>query len=115
MSSESELVSWREKPQWWDKVNIEELEQLSAIGYSPDKIAMYFHVDKEDFLYYFNLVNSPLKYHYNRGTLVQQAKEGMTMLQDAATGENVTQAQRLDKLRHEIKFCNALNEIIFND
>ncbi len=115
MISESEIVKWREKPLWWDNIDLDEFENLAAIGYQPEQIAMYYNIEKVDFMYYFSLVNSPLKYHYDRGQLMQQAKEGMTMLQDAATGENVTQAQRLDKLRKEVVFKNALSEIIFND
>ena len=31
------------------------------------------------------------------------------------TGENVTQAQRFDKLRREIAFQNAVNDIFYGD
>lgn len=90
-----ELVKWREDPPWYDKIDTDELERLSAIGLQPRQIAMYFRVPENDFLWYFNLVGSPLKYHYERGQLVQTAKEGLTMTAAAERGENVTQAQRL--------------------
>ena len=41
----------------------------------------------------------------------QQAKEGMAMVDDAST--NVTQAQRLDKLRSEVNFQKLKDEIIY--
>ena len=74
---------------------------------------MYYHIPFEDFQWYFSLVGSPLKYHYERGQLMQQAKEGLAMSVSAETGENVTQAQRFDKLRREVSFKNAVNDIFF--
>ena len=50
-----------------------------------------------------------------RGQLMQQAKEGIAMAISAETGENVTQAQRLDKLRREVEFSNAINNIFYGD
>jgi len=110
-----ELVKWREDPPWYDKINTDELERLAAIGYEPRQIAMYFHIPENDFLWYFNLVGSPLKYHYERGQLVQQAKEGLTMTAAAERGENVTQAQRLDKLRREVGYRNSVHKIFYDD
>ena len=46
---------------------------------------------------------------------MQQAKEGIAMAISAETGENVTQAQRLDKLRREVEFSNAINNIFYGD
>lgn len=115
MISESEITKWKEKPDWFDKINFEEYEKLAAIGYSPKQIAMYYQIKYIDFEWYFNLVGSPLQYHYKRGQLMQQAKEGIAMAISAETGENVTQAQRLDKLRREVEFSNAINNIFYGD
>ena len=106
---------WKEKPDWFDRINFEEYEKLAAIGYSPKQIAMYYQIKYIDFEWYFNLVGSPLQYHYKRGQLMQQAKEGIAMAISAETGENVTQAQRLDKLRREVEFSNAINNIFYGD
>ena len=66
-------------------------------------------------MFYFTLLRSPLKYHYDRGQLLQQAKEGISMTDAAATGENVTQAQRLDKFRGQLEFKNNINKVFFGD
>lgn len=115
MSSESDITKWSDKPDWFDRIKTEEYEKLAAIGYNPKQIAMYYHIPYVEFEWYYNLVGSPLKYHYERGQLVQQAKEGIAMAASAETGENVTQAQRLDKLRREVAFRNAVNDIFFGD
>lgn len=115
MISESDITKWKEKPDWFDRINFEEYEKLAAIGYSPKQIAMYYQIKYIDFEWYFNLVGSPLQYHYKRGLLMQQAKEGIAMAISAETGENVTQAQRLDKLRREVEFSNAINNIFYGD
>ena len=115
MILESDITQWKDKPDWFDKINFEEYEKLAAIGYSPKQIAMYYQIKYIDFEWYFNLVGSPLQYHYKRGQLMQQAKEGIAMAISAETGENVTQAQRLDKLRREVEFSNAINNIFYGD
>ena len=115
MNSESGINVWAERPKWFGKINIEEYERLSSIGYTPQQIAMYYDIDVGDFMFYFTLLHSPLKYHYDRGRLVQQAKEGISMTDAAATGENVTQAQRLDKFRAQLEFKNNINNVFFGD
>jgi len=110
-----ELTKWSEEPGWFHRINIKEYEKLASIGFTPKQIAMYYHIPYEDFMWYYNLVGSPLKYHYDRGVLLQTAKEGLSMTTSAETGENVTQAQRLDKLRREVDFKNAVNDIFFGD
>ena len=66
-----ELVKWRKDPPWYDRIDMDEFEHLAGIGYEPKQIAMYYNVPETDFLWYFNLVGSPLKFHYERGQLVQ--------------------------------------------
>ena len=107
------LVRWDDElpPDWLKNINMTELEKLAAIGYSPEKIAMYFDVKKIEFMYYYMLEDSKLRFHYDRGILFYQAKEGISMLDDA--DQNATQAQRLDKLRDNIRFRNAVDEIIY--
>lgn len=115
MSLESDIIKWKDKPDWFDRINMEEYERLAAIGYTPKQIAMYYQIKYSDFEWYFNLVGSPLRYHYERGQLIQQAKEGLAMTASAETGENVTQAQRLDKLRRDVEFKNAINDVFYGD
>lgn len=98
-------------PDWLLDMDWKEYEKFAAIGYSPENIAMYYKVDKLEFMYYYMQIDSQLEFHYKRGILVHQAREGMSMIQDASS--NVTQAQRLDKLRKKIEFQNARDEIIY--
>ena len=105
MSSEvTEYNRWLKDPDWMGKIDIDEYERLAGIGYRPEQIAMYYKIPEKDFLWHFHLIGSPLKYHYERGQLVQQAKE-----------ENVTQAQRFDKLRKAIGYKNSISKIFFDD
>jgi len=98
-------------PDWLRNMKWDEMEKLASIGYTPEKIAMFYKVDKHEFMFYYMLIDSQLKWHYDRGILYQQAKEGMAMVDDAST--NVTQAQRLDKLRSEVNFQKLKDEIIY--
>ena len=88
MNSEvSAYDQWHNDPDWMPRIDIDEYERLAGIGYRPEQIAMYYKIPTRDFLWYFHLVGSPLKYHYDRGQLVQQAKEGLSMSAAAMTGE----------------------------
>ncbi|HEY5508529.1 MAG TPA: hypothetical protein VIK29_07655 [Paludibacter sp.] len=100
-----------QEPDWLLNMNWEKYEQLAAIGYSPEKLAMYFRIVKIEFMYWFMIPDGNLDYHYKRGMLVQQAKEGLAMINDA--DGNVTQAQRLDKLRDTIHFQKTRDEILY--
>lgn len=100
-----------QEPDWMGRINWDEYEKLAGIGYSPEKIALYYRINKMEFMYYFMLFDSKLKAYYDRGVLYYQAKEGIGMLEDASV--NVTQAQRLDKLRSEIAFQAARDEIMY--
>jgi hypothetical protein len=120
MSSESEkineLIRWDTSgsPDWMKRIDMDEYEKLAAIGYTPAQIAMYYHVPAAEFEFHFQLIDSPLEYHYRRGQLLQQAKEGINMSTAATTGENITQAQRFDKLRREVNYQNSINQIFFD-
>lgn len=110
MSSEPEILT--EWP-WWFPINqVEELENMAAIGYTPEKIAMYFDVARETFMQDFARENSRIRYHYERGILVNEAKEAIAT-QQAANDGNATQAQRLDKKRFQIMFQQLKERIIY--
>lgn len=111
----SPFTKWHNAPDWMARVSDIELERLGAIGYKVEQLAMYFNVPRSEFMFYFSLPDSPIRYHYERGKLVQQAKEGFNMMEAAVSGDNVTQAQRFDKLRREVAYKNSVNEIFFGD
>lgn len=108
-----DLARWNEtqKPNWYDRINFDEYEKLASIGYTPEKIALYYKIPKIEFMYYYMLIDSELRDRYERGILYYQAKEGMTMVDDA--NSNATQAQRLDRLRSEVNFQKLKDEIIY--
>jgi len=113
MDTITELVTWNEdnEPEWMKLIFWDQYEKLAAIGYTPEKIAMFYKIDKLEFMYYYMLIDSKLKYHYDFGILHHEAMEGIGMVSDAPN--NATQAQRLDKLRETVKFRNALDQIMY--
>lgn len=118
MNSKDEIMKqsrWQEAPDWMSRVSVQELERLGAIGYKVEQLAMYFNVPRAEFMFYYSLTDSPIRYHYERGKLMQQAKEGFNMAGAAASGENATQAQRFDKLRRAVSFQNEVNSVFFGD
>lgn len=120
MNSEQKQIQkkfneWDAAPEWFDRIPMGDYERLAALGYMPEQIAMYFDIPVSEFMFYFSLLQSPLKYHYDRGILIQTGKEGIAMTDAAANGENVTQAQRLDKLRDRIEYRNNINKVFFDE
>lgn len=101
-----------ELPSWLSADKVDELEKLAAIGYTPEKVAMYFNIPKKQFLFEFERPDSILKYHYNRGILINEAIEAIAT-QNAANQGNTTQAQRLDKRRYQVQFENLKERIIY--
>ncbi len=110
MTSDNDIIqAW---PDWFPLDKVEELESLAAIGYTPAKVAMYFGINKDEFLHEFNKPDSRISYHYNRGILVNEANEAIETQKGANSG-NATQAQRLDKKRFQIMFQQLKERIIY--
>ena len=80
-----------------------ELEQLAALGYSPEQMAMYFVKEPELFIRALNDKTSRIHFHTERGKLMSIAKEQMAIL-TAAQGGNITASQQLDKIRRNRGF-----------
>lgn len=99
-------------PDWFPIHKIEELEKLAAIGYTPKKIALYFGIREDIFMQQWLDENSPIRYYFERGILVNEATEAIEM-QKAANAGNTTQGQRLDKRRYEINFQNLKERICY--
>lgn len=115
MSSGSAINKWSERPTWFGKIDVDEYEKLASLGYTPKQLAMYYDIDENEFMWYYTLIGSPLKHHYDRGVLLQTAKEGITMTDAAAKGDNVNMVSRLDKLRQNIEFKNNVSKVFFDD
>lgn len=75
-----------------------ELENLSALGYSLEEMAMYFDTDKIYFIQAAQNVESKIHYYIQRGKLMAAAKEQLELLKSAETG-NVTASEHLGKIR----------------
>lgn len=99
-------------PDWFPLDKVDELEKLAAVGYTPGKVAVYFGVREEIFMQEWMKENSPIRYHFERGILVNEAQEAIAM-QTAANAGNTTQGQRLDKRRFEISFNNMKERICY--
>lgn len=110
MTSEPDILT--EFPWWFALTEVENLESIAAIGYTPEKVAMYFGIDREAFLQEFYREDSRIRYHYERGILVNEANEAIAT-QKAANEGNATQAQRLDKKRFQIMFQQLKERIIY--
>ena len=112
-STITDIVTWdpENEPDWMGMIDFDQFEKLAAVGYTPEKIAMFYKIPKIEFMYYYMLIDSKLKYHYDFGILHHEAIEGINMVSEASG--NATQAQRLDKLRETVKFRNALEQIMY--
>ena len=91
----------------------EELERLSALGYSEADMAMYFDVPRDDFSRAALDPESKINYHIRRGVLMSGALEQMGLLSDAEKG-NVQAIQMLYKVRYRRQFEVAKREILYN-
>ena len=110
MNSKPDILT--EWPDWFPLDKIQELEDIAAIGYTPEKIALYFDVPENLFLQELEKENSQIRYHYERGILVNEADEAIETLRAAKEG-NATQAQRLDKKRYQVEFQQLKERIIY--
>jgi hypothetical protein len=100
------------QPPWIEKIDLSELARLAGIGLPPEKVAIYFKIPEDDFMYWFMQDGSQLKYEYDRGVIFYSAKEAQQMMKDSMDG-NTTQGQRLDKMREQVNFQHLKETIIY--
>lgn len=93
---------------------LEELEDLSGAGYCIDKIAMYFDVPKKKMRTEYQMEDSWVRYHYDRGILLVDAKAGIE-LSKSASGGNVTAIQQLAKLRNSQNLQELRKRIMYGE
>lgn len=91
----------------------DELERLSALGYSESDMALYFTVPENEFKQAAANVDSMINYHIRRGVLMSGALEQMGLLGDAEKG-NVQAIQTLYKIRYRRQFEVAKRELLYN-
>lgn len=93
-------------------VQYEELEKLSAMGYSNGDMALYFNVPASDFTLAAEHPEHPVNYHIRRGILVHQAAEQMAIMDSAESG-NVQAVGVLSKVRYRRDFNIARRDILY--
>lgn len=89
---------------------LEELERMSALGYEPADMAMFFKLDKDLFCRAAEDPVSNVNYHIRRGKLMSMAREQMAILSSAETG-NVQSSQQLEKIRRNRGFEISKSDI----
>lgn len=78
----------------------QELERLSALGYTPEEMAVYFDVDKRVFLQKALDVDDEVYYRIQRGKLMSAAKEQMALLEASENG-TIAAGERLSDIRRD--------------
>lgn len=91
-----------------------EIEDLSACNYLPEKIALYFGLDKQEFMDAWNDENGTIRHHYNRGKMVAEFQINSNQKRMAAAG-NITATQIYFKETEKIEFKNILNKVLYGD
>lgn len=91
----------------FDKEQIETIENLAGLRYTPEQIALYLGVNEELFMSEFQNKSSNVRHHYDRGVLIAIADIDMALL-NSAKGGNVTSIQQYlkilkDKTIHDFK------------
>ncbi|MBC7382822.1 MAG: hypothetical protein H7296_07470 [Bacteroidia bacterium] len=82
---------------------IDELERLSALGYTYADMALYFNFDEKIFIANAEFKESTINRHIRRGAMMSIAREQQAIL-TAAEGGNITASQELGKIRRDRGF-----------
>ena len=93
---------------------IDHVEQLAAINYSVKQIAMYLDIDLNEFQKAFNVPDSPIRYHYERGRLITQAEIDKANLQRAKDG-NMTSIQQWKKDATAQSLENLKKQVFYDE
>ena len=93
---------------------IQTIEDLAAVNYSPEKIALYLQVDKRAFLEVWYDHDSEVRMAYDKGQLQSEFLINQKQLELAKSG-NITAAQIFLKEAERIKIENIRNRILFGD
>ena len=67
----------------FDSEQIEDMERLSALGYSVEEMAMYFDCPVDDFKHDARTQGCTIEYHIQRGKMTIKANAAMKLLQSA--------------------------------
>ncbi|WZL88309.1 hypothetical protein VS868_11950 [Salinimicrobium sp. 3283s] len=90
----------------------EQIEDLAACNYSPEQIAKYLDIRKEDFMAAWYNHRHPVRHHYDRGQLVADVEINQKALETAKAG-NLTAMQVYQKNRETVHVENLKKQILF--
>ena len=93
---------------------LQQIETLAGAGYSPEKIAMYLDVPKLKFLKEWKHPDTLVRYHYDRGLLVDSAAIAMKLAENAKGG-NITAIQQLDKIQRAQRVENLKKKYLYGE
>ncbi|WP_315056220.1 hypothetical protein [Chryseobacterium indoltheticum] len=93
---------------------LEELEDLSGAGYCIEKIALYFDIPKKKMKTDYSQEDSWVRYHYDRGILLVDAKAGIELSKSASSG-NVTAHQQMVKIRTSQRLEGLRKRIMYGE
>lgn len=91
---------------------LDTIEDLAAVNYSPEKIALYIHTDKKAFLQHYYHKNSQVRLRYDRGQLQSEFLINQKQLELARAG-NITAAQIFLKEADKVNTANILKNVLF--
>ena len=89
---------------------VQELQRLSALGYSLKDMAMYFDYDYSQFKTEADNPDSEIAYNIKRGKLILRANVDMRISESAENG-NITAVQQLAKSMREKNYNDLLNSL----
>lgn len=89
---------------------VQELQRLSALGYSVRDMAMYFDFDYSQFKSEADNPDSEIAYNIKRGKLILRANVDMRISESAENG-NITAVQQLAKSLREKNYNDLLNSL----
>ena len=89
---------------------VQELQRLSALGYSVRDMAMYFDFDYGQFKAEADNPDSEIAYNIKRGKLILRANVDMRISESAENG-NITAVQQLAKSLREKNYNDLLNSL----
>lgn len=93
---------------------LDDVQNLAAANYAPEKIALYLDVDKTEFMQAWFNPDGEIRIYYNRGQLMSEFKINDKQRELAESG-NITAAQIFLKESEKTKLDNLRNQFFFNE
>jgi len=90
------------------------VEDLAAVNYSPEKIALYLDVSKEAFLSHYYDHMSDIRQAYDKGQLQAEFMINQKQLELAKSG-NITAAQIFLKESERVRVDNIRKQVLFGN